>query len=96
MKTITDVSNSAKEYSEVLKEERAKRIEWWRVLRILKDEYSNILDKVAGQFDMDDFDTYIEVNHGVKIVYDQNGNITGSYEIVDKNKHLILLMRYGT
>lgn len=83
------------EEKELLFQERNRRLDWWRILKVLKEEYSDILDKVAGQFDMYEFDEYIAVNHGVKVIYDVNGNITGDYTIVDKNKHLLLLMRYG-
>ena len=75
--------------------ERATRQEWWRILRKLKDEYGDLLDAVQGQFDMDSFDTYVVRNYGVKIMYDKQGNIEGFYEIADKNKHLLFLMRYG-
>lgn len=85
---------STEEKTIILKE-RATRIEWWRILRVLKDEYGELLDSVKGQFDMDDFDVYVERNHGVKIIYDKQGNITGNYDIADKNKHLIFLMKYG-
>lgn len=85
------------EYSteELLQAERRKRIEWWRVLKILRDEYLGLVDAISGQFDMHTFDQYIDINYGVKLVYDQQGNITGNYDITNKNKHLILLMKYG-
>lgn len=93
--SIEKVAQTTKEFSEVLIKERATRIEWWRILRLLKGEYGDLLDAVKGQFDMDDFDTYVVRNYGVKIVYDKQGNIEGFYEIVDRNKHLLFLMRYG-
>ena len=74
---------------------RASRNEWWRILKIMRDEYNDVLDALEGQFDVDGFDRFVERNFGVKINYDQNGNITGTYDIVDKNKHLILLMKYS-
>lgn len=79
----------------VMNKAREHRNEWWRLLRILKDEYSQAVNDVAGQFDVDTFDVFIERNFGVKINYDQQGNITGDYDIVDKNKHLLLLMKHG-
>ena len=71
------------------------RNEWWRLLKIMRDEYNDILDKLEGQFDIDRFDVFVERNFGVKMQYDQSGNITGDYTVVDKNKHLILLMKYS-
>ena len=74
---------------------KTSRNEWWRILKIIRDEYNDVLNALEGQFDVDGFDLFVERNFGVKINYDQSGNITGSYDIVDKNKHLILLMKYG-
>ena len=74
---------------------RDTRNEWWRLLKIMRDEYNDVLDALEGQFDIDSFDLFVERNFGVKMNYDQNGNITGEYDIVDKNKHLILLMKFG-
>lgn len=93
--SIEKVASITKEFAQQLDSERANRIEWWRILRILKDEYGELLDSVKGQFDMDSFDLYVERNYGVKISYNQQGNIEGFYEIVDKNKHLIFLMKYS-
>jgi lipoprotein NlpI len=78
-----------------LKSERANRIEYWRMLKLLRNEYNNLLDINNGQFDFDDFDKYVERNHGIKIIY-VDGNIAGHYDIVDKNKHLLLLIKYAS
>ena len=59
-----------------LKSERANRIEYWRMLKLLRNEYNNLLDINNGQFDFDDFDKYVERNHGIKIIY-VDGNIAG-------------------
>ena len=80
---------------ELIQKARSNRNEWWRLLKIMRDEYNKVLDDIQGQFSIYDFDTFVEVNFGVKIQYDNNGNITGDYTIVDKNKHLLLLMKFG-
>ena len=74
--------------------ERERRNSWWRELKVLREEYITLVDSVAGQFDVDDFDTFLASNFGIKINYDQSGNILSDYQIVDKNKHLIFLMKY--
>ena len=80
---------------DLIQKVRASRNEWWRLLKIMRDEYNKVLDDIQGQFSVDSFDLFVERNFGVKIQYDSNGNITGDYLIVDKNKHLLLLMKYG-
>lgn len=77
-----------------LKVEYATRIEYWRMLRLLKSEYDSLLDLNNGQFDYDDFDKFVERNCGIKIMY-VDGNIAGHYNVIDKNKHLLTLLKYG-
>ena len=81
---------------EVMVKERDARNEWWRLLKILRNEYNDIIDQLEGQFDIDGFDAFVENNFGVKMQYDNQGNVTGNYAVVDKNKYLILLMKHGT
>lgn len=83
------------EDEDLIQKARANRNEWWRLLKIMRNEYNKVLDDIQGQFSVDSFDLFVERNFGVKIQYDSNGNITGDYTVVDKNKHLLLLMKYG-
>lgn len=80
---------------EELKAERDKRITWWRILRQLKGEYETLEDQLQGQFDMYSFDEFVKHNYGVQILYDQQGNILGSYEVTDKNRHLLFQLKYA-
>lgn len=92
---MTSFVNLPEEDRDAMNSYRENRNEWWRLLNILRNEYNKAIDDIAGQFDIDSFDLFVERNFGVKINYDQQGNITGNYDIVDKNKHLLLLMKYG-
>ena len=92
---MTSFLNLPEQDRDAMNSYRKNRNEWWRLLNILRNEYNQAINDIAGQFDIDSFDSFVERNFGVKIQYDQQGSITGDYKIVDKNKHLLLLMKYG-
>lgn len=66
-------------------EYRRNRDWWWATLRTLRGEW------MAA--DTTDFDAWVAVTHGVRIVY-TNGLIAGHYEIADEKKHLVFLLKY--
>ena len=73
---------------------REDRIKYWANLRIMKAEYHQTVIDVAGQFDMDDFYTFVENNFGIRVITDNNGNIDAAYDIVDEAKYLMYVLKY--
>lgn len=74
-------------------EQRRKRWDYWAALKLVRKEYMETIDALAGQFDAYDFEDYIEENYGIKMMI-VNGNITDGYKIMDEKKYLIFLLKF--
>ena len=72
---------------------RKNRWDYWSALKLVRKEYMETLDALAGQFDAYDFEDYIEANYGIKMNI-VDGNITDGYKVMDEKKYLIFLLKY--
>lgn len=92
MTNIQQVANLAKEYSIQLEQERAARNNFWLLLRKLRKEHINIQhESIEVTFTISQ---YIEKNYGIVLQYDNNGNITGDFEISDPVKYTYCLLKH--
>jgi hypothetical protein len=72
---------------------RKKRWDYWAALKLVRKEYMETLDHLAGQFDAYDFEDYIEANYGIKMNI-VDGNITDGYKIMDEAKYTFFLLKF--
>ena len=72
---------------------RKKRWDYWSALKLVRKEYMETLDQLAGQFDAYDFEDYIEANYGIKMNI-VDGNITDGYKIMDEAKYTFFLLKF--
>jgi hypothetical protein len=72
---------------------RKKRWDYWSALKLVRKEYIETLDQLAGQFDAYDFEDYIEANYGIKMNI-VDGNITDGYKIMDEAKYTFFLLKF--
>lgn len=68
-----------------------KRRKYWESLRKIRKEYSEATGD--HQFNANAFELYVEKTYGIRLVY-YEGNIAGTYEIIDEQKHLIYLLKF--
>lgn len=74
-------------------EQRKNRWNYWEALKKIRAEYLQTLDDLAGQFDIYEYEDYIEQNYGIKLNM-VDGNITDGYKIMDEKKYLIFLLKF--
>lgn len=74
-------------------EQRKKRWDYWSALKLVRKEYMETIDTLAGQFDAYDFEDYLEANYGIKMNI-VNGNITDGYKIMDEAKYTFFLLKF--
>lgn len=43
----------------------------------------------------DGFNDWLETNYGFRAIYDEDGGITGRPDILDDQKYLVFLLKYG-
>lgn len=73
---------------------RLKRNNYWAQLQAVRADYFN--DTVEHKHPTTEGFYYFMQNHwGVKMVLDENNNITSEYKIINDSKHLMFLMKYG-
>jgi hypothetical protein len=70
---------------------RKKRWDYWAALKQIRREYMQ--DAATVDFDVYDFEDYIEANYGIKFQM-VDGNITDGYKVMDEKKYLIFLLKY--
>jgi hypothetical protein len=68
-----------------------KRKKYWETLRKIREEYSEA--KGNQRFEGTEFELFMEETYGIRLVY-YEGNIAGTYDIVDEQKHLIYLLKF--
>jgi hypothetical protein len=86
-------TDSDTEPNDQLAEFRKKRWYYWTILRKVREEYLADTRAVQHQFDVDDLETYIERNCGIKI-HIVDGNITDNFDIVDEKLYIFCILRY--
>jgi len=72
---------------------RKNRWNYWNVLKDVRAEYITNVDALAGQFDADDFGTYVERNYGLKM-HIVDGKITDKFDIVDEKLYTFFILKW--
>jgi hypothetical protein len=87
MKSITDVANTTKEFHKELVEARRRRDSHWARLRLAKEEYQWHVGFT--------FTHWLEQTYGIRLILDQEENITEDYHIVDPAKYSFYLLKFS-
>lgn len=84
------------EFKNVSVEElRKKRNNYWAQLQAVRADYFN--DTVEHKHPTAEGFYYFMQNHwGLKMVLDDNNNITGDFKVIDESKYLMFIMKYGS
>jgi hypothetical protein len=72
---------------------RKNRWNYWNVLKDVHAEYLADVDALQGQFDADDFGTYVERNYGLKM-HIVDGKITDKFDIVDEKLYTFFILKW--
>lgn len=72
---------------------RKNRWNYWGVLKKVREEYLKDIEDLLGQYDADDFGTYIERNYGIKM-HIVDGKITDKYDIVDEKLYTFFILKW--
>lgn len=76
-------------------EQRRRRNEYWKKLHMARaDFFNSTVEKEHPT--TSSFYYYMQNKWGVKMILDDNQNITREYRIVDESKYLMFLMKYGS
>ena len=80
-----------------LQEQRRKRDQYWAMLYNARQEYLKLTDQEAAEFNMNSsaFFYYLKQHYGLQVAT-IDGKITGEYAVVDEQKYLIFLMKFGS
>lgn len=72
---------------------RKNRWNYWNILKDIRSEYLTNVDALQGQFDTDDFGTYVERNYGLKMDI-VDGRITDKFDIVDEKLYTFFILKW--
>jgi hypothetical protein len=81
-----------------LQKQRRKRNQYWMMLYNARQEYLKLTDQQGvAEFNMNTsaFFYYLKQNYGLQ-VETVDGKITGDYAVVNEQKYLIFLMKFGS
>jgi len=73
--------------------ELARRINRWKFWQSLKEIRKEFIEK-NGQFDIENFDEYIQKTYGLRLLT-VDGNITDGFDIIDEKLYTVYLLKYG-
>jgi len=84
------------EDEKALQEFRKKRNRYWTMLRRAKLDFIKLTDQACIEYEIGDdaFFYYLQHNYGLRVEL-IDGNIAGEYVIVDEQKYLLFLLKYG-
>jgi hypothetical protein len=72
---------------------RKNRQKYWESLTQLRKEF---LEIVTDEFrDAEDFYKWVEDTQGFKVKLNEEGFISDNYEIVDEQKYIVYILKYG-
>jgi hypothetical protein len=63
----------------------------WRTLKKVRGEYDVIFE---GIFPETSFIEFVEANYGIRLTFNDEGNICPDFTIVDERKYLIFTLKY--
>lgn len=84
------------EDEKALQEHRKKRNQYWSMLRRAKLDFIKLTDQACIEYEIgeDAFYYYLRQNYGLQVEL-IDGQIAGDYIIVDEQKYLLFLLKYG-
>jgi hypothetical protein len=75
-------------------ENKAKRDEYWRRLRLAFKDYENSDHGPYGEPNFASFKYFMERRYGMRV--DMTGsNIAGTYQVIDEKKYSLFLLKYA-
>lgn len=83
------------EFARIAWDNEKKQDSWvfWRNMQKMKAIYQE--DCIAaGTYEVFEFSKWLEVNFGIKIFFDKNGNVLQDYSIVDEAKYMFYVLKH--
>jgi hypothetical protein len=80
-----------------LQEQRRKRDQYWAMLYNARQEFLKVTDQAPTDINMNPgaFFYYLKQHYGLQ-VETVDGKITGEYAVIDEQKYLLFLMKFGS
>ena len=83
----------SKEFIKFHDEIPSQRWVFWRNMQKMKSIYQE--DCIAaGSYQVFEFSKWLEVNFGIQILMDDNGNVLRDFVIIDEKKYLFYKLKY--
>lgn len=84
------------EDEKALQEQRKKRNQYWSMLRRAKADFIKLTDQASIEYEMGDnaFYYYLKQNFGLQVEL-IDSSIAGDYNVVNEQKYLLFLLKYG-
>ena len=84
------------EDEKALQEFRKKRNQYWSMLRRARADFIKLTEQAAIEYEIgeDAFYYYLSQNYGLQVEL-IDGRIAGDYVIVDEQKYLLFLLKFG-
>jgi hypothetical protein len=76
----------------VLEGNKRHRLEHWHRLRLAKEDYYGIYDRLTET--TPEFYQHLKKQYGIKLDFDNSGNITDTYQIIDEKKYMLFILKY--
>jgi len=72
------------------------KYDYWQKLKLARSEYAKNTKIVAPTFEDEANGFYYFMQHefGIKVMLDEQGNITNNFEIIDEHKYLLFELKY--
>ncbi len=84
-----------KEFQDWNLENKARRNEYWRMLRAAWEDYQKYDLGPYGEPNFDSFNLLMLNRYGLRVNM-TGGNIDSSYQIIDDKKHTMFLLKYSS
>ena len=83
------------EWDELTLAQQKRRNNYWSLIRLArKDFYEHMVMSTEYALHQEAFVEYVRETYGIEMLTIE-GNISADYNIVDKNKYLLFLMKFG-
>ena len=76
----------------VIDSNKQRRLEHWHRLRLAKEDYYGIYDRLTEA--TPEFYDHLKKQYGLKLDFDNSGNITDTYQIIDEKKYMLFILKY--
>ena len=78
---------------EMLRPYREKRNRYWEILRMAQKDANKLNGRILNS---KEFQKFLKDTYGIQPKYDNNGNYSAEYTVIDEKKYLLLLLKYGS